>query len=290
MSTYKKIALVFGVIILLVVGIISGRIILNNIIQKKINQINPTEVIAANVKKIEFYEKFYVYLTALANQSFSIRIRKDDLISSLDFDKNLLITKGQIIAQLKNEKIIAPFTGKLGIREISPGILQGADSIIATLDDISVIKIDVRIPEIYLNILKKNLKVKVTTENLNEIFDGSIETVSSRVDPSARSVLAQIKIKNSNNKLIPGMLLNTEIIYNEVTSLGVPEESVVQQGNNSIVYKVIDNQAVARTEVKTGVRNFGYIQIISGIAEGDLIVVQGVSKIRDKSKIKLINK
>jgi membrane fusion protein (multidrug efflux system) len=148
----------------------------------------------------------------------------------------------------------------------------------------------VRIPEIYLNILKKNLKVKVTTENLNEIFDGSIETVSSRVDPSARSVLAQIKIKNSNNKLIPGMLLNTEIIYNEVTSLGVPEESVVQQGNNSIVYKVIDNQAVARTEVKTGVRNFGYIQIISGIAEGDLIVVQGVSKIRDKSKIKLINK
>ncbi|MFN9909167.1 MAG: efflux RND transporter periplasmic adaptor subunit, partial [bacterium] len=60
--------------------------------------------------------------------------------------------------------------------------MQGADSIIATLDDISVIKIDVRIPEIYLNILKKNLKVKVTNENLSETFDGSIETVSSRID------------------------------------------------------------------------------------------------------------
>jgi hypothetical protein len=170
------------------------------------------------------------------------------------------------------------------------GILQGAESIIATLDDISVIKIDVRIPEIYLNILKKNLKVKVTTENLNETFDGSIESVSSRVDPSSRSILAQIKIKNSNNKLTPGMLLNTEIIYNEVISLGVPEESVVQQGNTAIVYKVIDNQTVARIEVKTGVRNLGYIQIISGLTEGDQIVVQGVSKVRDKSKIKLISK
>ena len=109
MSTYKKIALVFGIIILLIVGIIVGRIVLNNIIQKKINQVNPTEVVAINVKKIEFYEKIETFGTAIANQSFSIRIRKDDLISSLEFDKNLLITKGQLIAQLKNEKIIAPF-------------------------------------------------------------------------------------------------------------------------------------------------------------------------------------
>ena len=121
MSTYKKIALVFGIIILLVVGIIVGRIVLNNVIQKKINQVNPTEVVAINVKKSVFYEKIETFGTALANQSFSIRIRKEDLISSLDFDKNLLVTKGQLIAQLKNEKIIAPFSGKLGIREISPG-------------------------------------------------------------------------------------------------------------------------------------------------------------------------
>ena len=290
MSTYKKIAIIFGIIILLIVGIVVGRIILNNIIQKKINQINPTEVIAANVKKYNFYEKIETFGTALANQSFSIRIRKEDLISSLDFDKNLLITKGQLIAQLKNEKIIAPFAGKLGIREISPGILQGAESIIATLDDISEIKIDIRIPEIYLNILKKNLNVKITTENLNETFNGTIETVSSRVDPSSRSVLAQVKIKNSSNKLIPGMLLNTEIIYNEIISLGVPEESVVQQGNTAVVYKIIDNQTVARTEVKTGIRSLGFVQIISGLTEGEQIVVQGVSKVRDKSKIKLISK
>jgi membrane fusion protein (multidrug efflux system) len=65
---------------------------------------------------------------------------------------------------------------------------------------------------------------------------------------------------------------------------------VVQQGNTAIVYKIIDNQTVARIEVKTGVRNLGYIQIISGLIEGDQIIVQGVSKVRDKSKIKLISK
>jgi membrane fusion protein (multidrug efflux system) len=290
MNTSKKIIIIVSIIFALVIAIIAGRMVLNNFIQKKINEVKPTEVIAEEVKKLEFYEKIETFGTALANQSFSIRIKKTELITSLEFDKNLMIQKNQLIAQLKTEKITAPFSGRLGVREITPGILGGEDSIIATLDDIETIKLDIKVPESYLNILKKDLKIKASSEAFNEVFTGTLDTVSARVDPITRSILVQVKIKNANYKIIPGMLVNVEIIYNEKQSLGVPEESIIQQGNRTVVYKVIEDKSVSLTEVKTGIRNFGKVEIVSGLNPGDKIVIEGVSKVRDKAQIKLINK
>ena len=290
MNTSKKIIIAVSIITFLVVVIIAGRMILNNAIQKKINETKPTEVVALEVKKTEFYEKIETFGTAIANQSFSIRIKRTELISSLEFDKNLMVQKNQLIAQLKNEKIIAPFSGRLGIREITPGILGGEDSIIATLDDIENIKLDIKVPESYSSILKRNLKIKATSESLNETFFGNLDVISSRVDPTTRSILVQAKIKNNNYKIIPGMLINIEIIFNEKESIGVPEESIIQQGTRTVVYKVIDDKTVSLTEVKTGIRNFGKVEILSGLTAGDKIVTEGVSKIRDKAQIKLISK
>ena len=290
MNTSKKIIIAVSIITFLVVVIIAGRMILNNVIQKKINETKPTEVVALEVKKTEFYEKIETFGTAIANQSFSIRIKKTELISSLEFDKNLMVQKNQLIAQLKNEKIIAPFSGRLGIREITPGILGGEDSIIATLDDIENIKLDIKVPESYSSILKRNLKIKATSESVNETFFGNLDVISSRVDPTTRSILVQAKIKNNNYKIIPGMLINIEIIFNEKESIGVPEESIIQQGTRTIVYKVIEDKTVTLTEVKTGIRNFGKVEILSGLTAGDKIVTEGVSKIRDKAQIKLISK
>ena len=290
MNTSKKIIIAVSIITFLVVVIIAGRMILNNVIQKKINETKPTEVVALEVKKTEFYEKIETFGTAIANQSFSIRIKRTELISSLEFDKNLMVQKNQLIAQLKNEKIIAPFSGRLGIREITPGILGGEDSIIATLDDIENIKLDIKVPESYSSILKRNLKIKATSESVNETFFGNLDVISSRVDPTTRSILVQAKIKNNNYKIIPGMLINIEIIFNEKESIGVPEESIIQQGTRTVVYKVIEDKTVSLTEVKTGIRNFGKVEILSGLNAGDKIVTEGVSKIRDKAQIKLISK
>ena len=290
MNTSKKIIIAVSIITFLVVVIIAGRMILNNVIQKKINETKPTEVVALEVKKTEFYEKIETFGTAIANQSFSIRIKRTELISSLEFDKNLMVQKNQLIAQLKNEKIIAPFSGRLGIREITPGILGGEDSIIATLDDIENIKLDIKVPESYSSILKRNLKIKATSESVNETFFGNLDIISSRVDPTTRSILVQAKIKNNNYKIIPGMLINIEIIFNEKESIGVPEESIIQQGTRTVVYKVIEDKTVSLTEVKTGIRNFGKVEILSGLTAGDKIVTEGVSKIRDKAQIKLISK
>jgi len=289
MRVTRKIYIFTSVIVGLVVAIIVGRLLLNNFVQSKMNQQNPTEVLPYKVTKDIFFEKVDTFGTAIANQSFSLRIKKADLINSVEFNKILLIKKGDVIANLKNEKVIAPFEGRLGIREITPGILGGEDSFIVTLDDIKIIKIDIKIPESYLGVLKKDLKVEATTEAFNETFKGLLETVSARVDPTTRSILVQAKINNSDLKIIPGMLVSVGVILSEKNSLGVPEESIIQQGNKFNVYKIIDNKIVELTEVKVGTRNFGKVEILSGLKEDELIVREGISKVRNKSQIKVIN-
>jgi membrane fusion protein (multidrug efflux system) len=289
MTTKNKIIIIVTTIVVLVIGVVAGRLALNSYIQKQINVVRPTDITSFTVKTSNFFETIDAFGTALANQSFAIRIKKTDLISSVEFDKNLIVQKNQLIAQLKNDKIIAPFTGRLGVREITPGIFGGDESIIATLDDIDVIKVDVKIAENYSTVLKKNLRVEATSDDLKKTYSGTLETISSRVDPITRSILTQVRIKNTDLKIVPGMLINISVIYNEKEALEVPEESIVQQGNRTIVYKIIDDKSVALTEVKVGLRNFGKAEIISGLNAGDKIVKEGISKVRDKSLIKVIN-
>jgi len=289
MKISKKIYIFTSVLVVLVVSIIIGRLMLNNFVQSKMNQQNPTEILPYKVTKDYFFEKVDTFGTAIANQSFSIRIKKADLINSVEFDKILFVKKGDLIANLKNERVIAPFEGRLGIREITPGILGGEDSFIVTLDDIKIIKIDIKIPESFLGLIKKDLKVEATTEAFKETFKGLLETVSARVDPTTRSILVQAKINNSELKIIPGMLINVGVILKEKNSLSIPEESVVQQGDKFKVYKIIDNKTVELVEVKVGSRNFGKVEILHGLNQDELIVREGISKVRNKGQIKVIN-
>jgi len=289
MKISKKIYIFIIVLVVFVVSIIIGRLMLNNFVQSKMNQQNPAEILPYKVTKDYFFEKVDTFGTAIANQSFSIRIKKADLINSVEFDKILFVKKGDLIANLKNERVIAPFEGRLGIREITGGILGGEDSFIVTLDDIKIIKIDIKIPESFLGLLKKDLKVEATTEAFNETFKGLLETVSARVDPTTRSILVQAKINNTELKIIPGMLINVGVILKEKNSLSVPEESVVQQGDKFKVYKIIDNKTVELVEVKVGSRNFGKVEILNGLNQDELIVREGISKVRNKGQIKVIN-
>ena len=85
------------------------------------------------------------------------------------------------------------------------------------------------------------------------------------------------------------MLVSVGVILSEKNSLGVPEESIIQQGDKFNVYKIIDNKIVELTEVKVGTRNFGKVEILSGLKEDELIVREGISKVRNKSQIKVTN-
>ena len=113
--------------------------------------------------------------------------------------------------------------------------------------------------------------------------------MSSRVDPSTRSVLASITVDNKNLELVPGMLLDIQIIYNETQEIGVPENSLLIQGDTAFAYKVLEDDTSEKIEVKIGNRHYGKVSILGGLSVGDKIVKEGISKVRDKIKIKIIN-
>ena len=117
-----------------------------------------------------------------------------------------------------------------------------------------------------------------------------MDGVSSRINAETRSLLTRIKIENKNFELVPGSLLEVTVNYNERNSLSIPDTSIMLEGNKAYVYKISEDNVANKTEITFGLRNKGKVEVISGLAEGDLIVAEGLKKVRPRGKIKPIKK
>jgi len=158
-----------------------------------------------------------------------------------------------------------------------------------TLDDSSIILSDLKVPETYAPLMKKGLSIEATfSGQVNKTYLGEIDSVASRINADTRSLLVRIKITNDNFELMPGALLEVSIKYNEKSSLGVPDTGVIFEGNKMYVYKVEENNIVKKTEIQTGARNKGNLEVTSGLQSGDKIVAEGLGKARPGIKIKPI--
>ena len=287
MKTTTKIKSILIIFLLVVAAVIISRYFIGLHFKKKFSARPAPNVIVTEVKESIFYKSIETFGTAIAQNSKIYRIKKKDIVGNLKIDGRFVKT-GDLIATLKDDtKVVADFNGKLGKREIAQGIL-GSDSLIITLDDLKKIVIDIKVPENYVGVLKKNLKAKITSTAFQNSFSGKVESVSSRVDPSTRSILARVIVNNENFKIIPGQLMTVKIVYDEKKQMGVPESSVTVQGKSAFVYVVKDN-IVERRNITTGKRNFGKVSVLSGISVGEKVVSEGVSKIRDKAKVKIIS-
>ena len=261
-------------------------ILLDYIFKKKFSVRPAPGVVVKEVEKSNFYKSIDTFGTAISQKSKSYRVTKNDIVGNLNIE-NRFVKKGEIIIALKDEKkIIADFEGKIGKREIAQGVL-GSNSLIITLDDLKKIIIDIKIPENYVGVLKPGLKAEITSSAFDKVFKGNIETISSRIDPSTRSILTRVIVDNSKFEIIPGQLMTVKIIYEETDEIGVPESAVTIQGETAFVY-IVSNEIAEKKDIKIGKRNFGKVSIISGINEGDLVISEGVSKVRDKAKVKII--
>jgi len=287
MKTSKKITIFLIILAIVIASVIVARHFVGKHFQKKFSKYPPPGVIVEVVQSSNFFDSIETFGTALSKKNKNFRVKKSEIL-----DEKILIGKvfneGEVLLRTKNEIIIAPFKGVLGKREIAQGVL-GTESFILTLDDTSSIILNIKVPEIYLKILKPGLIVKVRSDAFDKIFYGKIDSVSSRVDPSTRSVLASITVDNKDLELVPGMLLDIEIIYNETQEIGVPENSLLIQGDTAFAYKVLEDNTIEKIEVKIGKRNYGKVSILNGLSVGDKIVKEGISKVRDKIKIKIIN-
>ena len=281
-----SIILVFFLIIAIV---IISRTMIGNHFKKKFSKRPPPGIIVTKVIEKEFSEKIETFGTAISKNSKTFKIKKDDLLEDLKL-KNF-VKKGETLIKLKSGNVVAPFSGMLGYTGLTEDILVSNNIIIITLDDNSTIFSDIKIPENYSAFIKKGLPVEVkVTSYKDKIFEGEVDFISSRINADTRSLLSRIRINNKSLELISGSLLEVRVKFDLRNSLSVPDTSVMVEGDRSYVYK-IDNENIAnKTEVKTGLRSDKNIEIISGLSEGDIIVAEGLKKVRPRGKIKPINK
>lgn len=193
-----------------------------------------------------------------------------------------------VVARLSDRLILAPFSGVLGFRQVSPGTLVAPNTPITTLDDISIIKLDFTAPETFLGAMTPGSTVLARSASYpNREFEGIVRTVGSRVDPVTRAIQVRAHVPNDDRALRPGMLLTVRVVMAERRSLVVPENAVYQIQDRAYVYVVGDDRVAREREIRIGDRRFGLVEVLGGLEEGENIVTEGIVKLRDGVRVEL---
>ena len=208
----------------------------------------------------------------------------DELLSSLQAAESQVEAAKARLADLQ---IYAPFDGRLGLRRISPGSLVTQNTVITTLDDTSIIKLDFSVPEILLSkIAVGSIVVARNDVNPDRFYEGTVRTINSRIDPVTRAVEIRAHIPNADNSIKPGMLMTVELtLAQRPGAMLISEQALVPEGAEQYVYKIEDERAV-RTLVRIGVRKRGMVEILDGLSADDTVVIGGVQKIRNGTRVR----
>ena len=194
-------------------------------------------------------------------------------------------------ARIADYRIAAPFGGILGTRKVSLGALVSPGTVITTLDDISVVKLDFAVPESFLAALKPGLDIEATTTAYpGEIFKGQVLAVDSRIDPVTRSIGIRARLPNPDLRLRPGMLMIVDLIKNRRDSLIVPEQALIPEPSAQFVIVVNTENVANRVKVTIGRRRLGYVEVLDGLRENDLVVTDGTLDVRPGAKVDVLNR
>lgn len=185
----------------------------------------------------------------------------------------------QMRARINDRTIHAPFAGVLGLRQVSAGALISPGEMITTLDDVSQMRLDFTVPALFLRFLQVGQEVEARTAAHIEAFTGTLAAVDSRVDPVNRSITARASFDNSDGLLKPGLLMQVVVLGDTRQTLLLPEESLTSQASEHYVWLIEDTIAHRRV-VEIGDRRPGWVEILSGLQAGDIVVHDGVSRMR----------
>ena len=289
MKRSTKITSIIIIFFLVIATVIVTRTMIGKHFQKKFGKRQPPGIIVITVNQKKFQNKIETFGTAVPIRTKAYNIEKYEIISPIKFNQK--VNKGDIIAKLKTRNIIAPFDGVIGKRDFSDDITVSESSLVVNIEDASILYVDVDIPEIYAPYINEGLSADIKFSGNNEkIYNGLIESTASRINTEKRSLAVRVRLDNSNLELLPGALLEITIKYNERNSLGIPDTSVILEGNKVYIYKVNKDNLAQKTEVKIGIRSKGYLEVTLGLNEGETIVAEGLKKVRPNGKIKPIKK
>ncbi len=253
------------------------------------------QVVAANDLLLTLVQREEVAKLAEARAFLDEQVREvrriEGLVASKSMSRNQLDERRTLLeiarqrvavaeAALADRNIRAPFAGVLGLRSVSPGALVGPETVITTLDDIATLRLDFPVPSIYLRSLRTGDEVRATTPALaGQPFAGEVIGIDTRVNPIDRSVRLRARIDNRELLLKPGMLLNVELHHGRRRVLLVPEQAIIhyQRDHFVLLLDSADGNSVQRRQIKVGLRIPGSAEVLSGLAEGDLVVTEGLT-------------
>ncbi len=191
---------------------------------------------------------------------------------------------------LAKMRITAPFSGILGLRKVSVGDFVNPGQDIVNLVDVSSMKVDFQIPEIYLKRIKDNQAVAITTNAYpDKNFTGSIYAIDPQIDPIGHSILIRASLPNNENLLKPGLFVSLKLIVEQLPEvILIPEQALMPQEDKQFVYKIQDGKAVL-TEVTIGEREKSEVEITKGLTANDIVITAGQLKVQPDSPVAPIN-
>jgi membrane fusion protein (multidrug efflux system) len=243
----------------------------------------PAAELAQAKANLALAESNYQRTQELEKQKFVSATAKDQALNGLRVAQaNVQLAE----ARLAKTKIVAPFAGVIGIRQISVGdyVKEGQD--LVTLEDISALKVDFRVPEQLLAALRPGQAVEMGSDALpGRKYLATVDAIDPLVDQAGRAVLLRARLRNSDGQLRPGMFVRTRLIVSQrQNALTVPEEALVPVGSDQYVYRVADGTA-QRVKIRAGVRRAGTVEVLEGLAPGDTVVTAGQLKLRDGAQV-----
>ncbi|MGI2258382.1 efflux RND transporter periplasmic adaptor subunit [Shewanella sp. GXUN23E] len=239
------------------------------------------KVKAAEIKLQEQMRELARIRSLVSNKTVA-ELERDRLQSLLDTARAELEAAQSALA---DRQINAPFAGRLGLRQISVGGLVTPGTLITTLDDISVVKLDFTVPERFISQMLPGKQVEaLSTAYPGQTFIGKVTGIDSRVDPNTRAVTVRAEIANPQMKLLPGMLMQVKLIRDTRDAIMVPESAIIPLGEHHYVYLVVDGK-IDKRQVSIGARTRGRVEIVEGLTPGEVLVIRGIMKVRPGSPV-----
>ena len=231
-------------------------------------------------------ERQYDRVKALATQRAASESLLDERRRDLDAARAQLVA---IESRLADRLIKAPFTGVIGLRNISPGALVRPGDLIATLDDDDQMKLDFALPSRYLPDLRPGLAIQARAQALGDrVFTGTIAAIDSRVDPVTRAIQVRALLPNPKQDLKPGLLMQVEVPRNPRQGLAIPEAALLHQGREHGVLVVGEGDRVESRRVTIGTRRPGVVEIAEGLREGERVITHGNDKVRPGQPVRVL--
>ncbi|MGV1014039.1 MAG: efflux RND transporter periplasmic adaptor subunit [Methyloceanibacter sp.] len=192
--------------------------------------------------------------------------------------------------QLDKTRIVAPFSGIVGLRRVSVGEYITAGQPLVNLEAIDPVKAEFRVPERFLPAIRVGQTIHIRIDAFpDDTFEGEVYAIDPRLDVAGRSLLVRAIVPNQDQHLRPGLFARVTVLLQlKEDALSVPEQAIVPQGDSQYVFKIVDGK-VELTKVVIGTRREGRVEIVEGLSAGDQVVTAGQLKIRDGSAVSIIN-